>query len=412
MFRFFALILSAAVFGLASLTIVKAPDPVPWKLAIVAGEYGHWLAQVALVLGFAVVAQAIVRGGCRVGGGVSVAAALLAFGAVGLFYRPLLSAWRLAKVLPERLGEELGAGDPGRRPLDSHRLYRFASVPRAEVETRTFAREGTMEALAMDVYRTIGDVPAPCVIVVHGGGWDGGDRHELAEVNHWLASRGYVVAAIDYRLAPEAVWPAQAEDVEAAIGYLKAHAGEFGIDAKRLVLFGRSAGGQLATAVAYTRRDPAVRGVVSFYGPQDMIFAWDNSKPGDVLDPLKLLRQYLGGTPEEAEAAYRGASAYFHVGPDVPPTLLVHGKLDTLVWHRQSARLDAKLTEAGVKHAFVSLPWATHACEFNLNGPSGQLATYALEWFLRSVTGPTPSPAPTGDESGDTAVEATPVEGK
>ena len=64
----------------------------------------------------------------------------------------------------------------------------------------------------------------------------------------------------------------------------------------------------------------------------------------------------------------------------------MHGELDPLVWHRQSERLDQKLADAGVAHLFVSLPWATHAFEFNINGPGGQLTTFSIEWFLAAVT--------------------------
>jgi acetyl esterase/lipase len=56
------------------------------------------------------------------------------------------------------------------------------------------------------------------------------------------------------------------------------------------------------------------------------------------------------------------------------------------VWHRHSVRLEARLAEFGVPRVFVSLPWATHAFDFNLHGPGGQLTTYSVEWFLRSVT--------------------------
>jgi acetyl esterase/lipase len=117
-----------------------------------------------------------------------------------------------------------------------------------------------------------------------------------------------------------------------------------------------------------------------------MNFAYAYAREDDVLKSPQLLRQFLGGTPETARAAYDGASAYLHVGPATPPMLLMHGELDTLVWHRQSERLAGKLAGAGVPHAFVSLPWATHAFEFNLNGPGGQLTTYSVEWFLAAVT--------------------------
>jgi len=73
------------------------------------------------------------------------------------------------------------------------------------------------------------------------------------------------------------------------------------------------------------------------------------------------------------------------VSPKSPPTLLIHGTIDTLVWQRQSVRLAAKLSEAGVPNLLVSMPWATHALEFNLSGPSGQLTTYSVGRFLQAV---------------------------
>jgi acetyl esterase/lipase len=240
--------------------------------------------------------------------------------------------------------------------------------------------------LSLDFYRAVGRANAPCVLLVHGGGWDSGARGELPQFDHWLARRGYAVAAISYRLAPEFRWPAQREDITAAIAFLKSHAAALGIDATRLVLLGRSAGGHLAEATAYTAPDPAIRGVVALYAPADVHFAWEFSRDDDVLKSPQLLKQFLGGTPETARASYDSASPIRFVGKSTPPTLLIHGRLDTLVWHRQSERLDQKLTEAGVTHAFISLPWATHAFEYNLNGPGGQLTTYAIEWFLAAVT--------------------------
>jgi dipeptidyl aminopeptidase/acylaminoacyl peptidase len=105
------------------------------------------------------------------------------------------------------------------------------------------------------------------------------------------------------------------------------------------------------------------------------------------LNAVKLLRQYLGGSPEEAAEMYRTASGYLFVTKEnAVPTLLVHGAMDPMVWHKQSERLQVKLDELDVPNALVSLPWATHACDFNPRGPSGQLSWYALEWFLAAVT--------------------------
>jgi acetyl esterase/lipase len=234
--------------------------------------------------------------------------------------------------------------------------------------------------------REIGYRPPPCVVVIHGGGWDNGDRTELASFNHWLASRGYFVAAISYRLAPQHPWPAQREDVLAAIAYLKANAGPLGLDANRLVLIGRSAGGQIAEVIAYAANDPAICGLVGLYAPSDLSFAYAHAEEDDAIRSPSLMRQLLGGPPETAKEKYESASALPLVSPASPPTLLLHGRLDALVWHRHSERLATRLAEHGVQQLFISLPWASHAFEVNQRGPGGQLTTYAVEWFLAAVT--------------------------
>jgi acetyl esterase/lipase len=282
--------------------------------------------------------------------------------------------------LPEELERQFGRAELG-RPAFSVAALVGAGVAPVAPEVRNYTGD-----LALDFYRAVGRERAPCVIVVHGGGWDGGDRTEIAHFNHWLARRGFAVAAIDYRLAPKFTWPAQRDDVLAAVAYVKANAPALGIDPARLVLFGRSAGGNIAEATAYATADPAIRGVIAFYAPADLHFAYVFGREDDVLRSPHLLRQFLGGPPEAARAAYDSASGYLQVTKSARPTLLVHGRLDPLVWHRQSERLAKRLAARDVSQVFVSLPWATHACEYNLRGPSGQLATFATEWFLTAVT--------------------------
>jgi acetyl esterase/lipase len=362
-----------ACVGVASLTWWRAPTLWLWKTSILVGEFGHWL----VVLPVLIAALAWWRGGeWRIG---IIAVCMVA--ALGLL-RPVVQAAWIARELPAKLEAAFGRVESERAPFSLGGLMARTTAP-VPVETREVAA-----GLPMDFYRAVGrTTPAPCVVMIHGGGWDNGDRTQLPEVNHHLARRGYAVAAVSYRLAPGTVWPGQADDIAAAIAYLKTHAYELGVDPTRLVLMGRSAGGQLATAVAYGRPDTAVRGAVSFYGPHDQVFAWGFSREDDVLNAVKLLRQYLGGPPEAAAEAYRTSSAYLIATKDnAVPTLLVHGLQDSLVWHRQSERLHAKLGALGVANAFVSLPWATHACDFNPRGPSGQVTWYALEWFLAAVT--------------------------
>lgn len=376
---------SLVALAISLLTVKRVSTLWGWKTALAAQEYGHGLALGTLLLGLAAISEAASDGHTNRERGLCLVAAGMALGGSGFFFRPFFSARRLARGLPAQLAAAFGPQTLDRAPLRFSTLYWSSRPARAPMETRrVVGGDGT--PLAMDLYRANTPAPAPCVIIVHGGGWDGGDRKQLPAVNHWLAERGFTVAAVSYRLAPASAWPAPADDVVAAIAYLKTHATELGIDPTRFILLGRSAGGQIATAVAYGRSETAVRGVVSLYGPQDLMYAWEHSREGDVLNPLLLMRQYLGGTPETAGDVFRDASPYLRAAPGLPPTLLLHGAMDTLVWHRQSERLHTQLNVAGVPNAFVSLPWATHAFDVNLNGPAGQLTTYALEWFLRSVT--------------------------
>ncbi len=372
--RWILLGLSLAALLLGLLTTFKAPTWIDWRLAILAGEFGYWVALLPLAI--------LVFEGCRressLAGTLTLAVAGLA---AGLLLKPVAQASRLGRRLPAQLEAAFGPASPSRSAFSFTRLFAGGSPPAVTAETMAYSGN-----LALDFYRAVGRTPAPCVIVLHSGGWNSGERGELPFFDRWLAGRGYAVAAISYRLAPQAVWPAQRDDIVAAAAFLRSHAGELGIDPSRLVLFGRSAGGQLVEAAAYGVPGLALRGVIALYGPADLNFAYAFGKEDDVLKSPQLLRQFLGGSPSEARAAYDGASGILHVTPSSPPTLLMHGQLDVLVWHKQSERLAQRLAGAGVPHVFESLPWATHAFEYNLNGPGGQLTTFAVEWFLAATT--------------------------
>ena len=378
----FSFTLLTAVTGL--FTVVKWASLPGWLLALVAAELGHFFALLALAL---VLAAAVTK---SVG---PLRWPILGLGllAIVLLLRPAFRAARRSRELPGQLQRALGtatAGPARLRPSFSwRRLFVPAKAPSGSVTTHVYAANG----MDLDFYAPASGLAndargAPCVLLIHGGGWDGGRKTEFAGFNRHLASRGFAVAAIEYRLAPQFPWPAPRDDAQAAVAWLKAHAAELQIDPTRLVLFGRSAGGSIAEAVAYGSPDPAIRGVAAFYAPADLPYAWITSKEGDVLDPLKLLRQYLGGSPEQVPAAYAAASGYLQARRGAPPTLLVHGDRDVIVWQRQSERLAERLAANGVPHALISLPWATHGFEFHGSSPSGQLAMYALESFLAAVT--------------------------
>lgn len=382
MLRWLLLVLSLASLALGGLTLMPAPDWSAWQAGVLAGEFGHWI---ALAVFFAGLVAWWLRGDRAT---FSALVLLVSTVATVLLVKPAFQAWQIAAELPATLAASFGAGRVHRAPFSFQALFLGQDPPPVPVQTLNVA-----EGLPLDFYRPArGDTRtgAPCVIVVHGGGWDNGDRRQIPELNHALARRGYAVAAVSYRLAPRFKWPAQREDLLAAIAFLKDHADELGIDATRLVLLGRSAGGQIALTVAYGVPDPAIRGVIGLYAPSDLNFGYVNTHENDMLHSPALMRQFLGGPPDAARANYDSASALRHVTPRSPPTLLVHGENDPLVWHRHSVRLATALTESKVPCAFVSLPWATHAFEVNPHGPGGQLAGFAMEWFLASVTKVTP----------------------
>ena len=380
MLRWTLFIFSLVLALLSLLTAVKTPDFINWKFALLAQEYGHFLALAPLAI--AVFAWRL-RDHPPAAALATLALCALA---LALFLKPAVQARSLARTLPAQLERAFGPAVMRRPAFSFSALFDHDPAP---VPVATFNYSGGQE---LDFYRATSAAPSPCVIVVHGGGWNSGDRGEIRKFDDWLAGHGYAVAAISYRLAPDSIWPAQRDDVLAAVKYIKDHAAALGVDPLSLFLFGRSAGGQIAEATAYAARDPAILGVAAFYAPADMHFAYEWGREDDILKSPKLLREFLGGTPATARSAYDSASGILLVTPATTPTLLVHGELDTLVWHRQSTRLDARLAAAGVPHLFLSLPWATHAVEFNLHGPGGQLATYALEWFFISrsaaATGP------------------------
>jgi len=376
-------VFGALMFLFSLLAVFRAPTYHLWMLALMATEWGHWLWAPAL-LPFAP-GWTRTRGG-RVGAGLGLAAALL-------FLSPLARAERDfggASELGTRLAAAFGAADPGSRarraPLVIPDLWFGVRSPKVREDGLVYStRDG--EALSLQLYRPeTAASPLPVILVVHGGSWRSGSRLEMPDLSRYLAARGYAVASIDYGLTPAARFPGPVEDVRAALSYLRAKSKELGVDPGRVVLLGRSAGSQIALAAA-AERLPGVRGVIDFYGPNDMRLAW--TVPGSpwILDTHSLLRAYMGGPPAELPKLYDEASALGRAGKDFPPTLMIHGGRDELVWPVHELRLSARLSALGVPHYFLDMPWATHGCDYVFAGPCGQISTYAVERFLARVTG-------------------------
>jgi acetyl esterase/lipase len=370
---------AALLLFLCSLLVVfSAPTTALWITAIVIAEWGHFAALVALFLA----AISWRRG--RLG----AITALLALAAAVLCLLPSLRAAGIARTLPARCTSAFGeATNPQGRTAPFSLLDLFRGLPTGGVEVteHVYAAEGKKQ-LKLSLYRAKENAgPQPIVIIVHGGGWYGGSKEQLPAVSRHLAREHYAVASINYRHAPRFPSPAAVEDVFRALEFLKTNAARWQLDATRIVLIGRSAGGQIALSAAYAGREPAIRGVVGFYSPSDLVRGYEVPSRRWVLDSRRVLRDYLGGSPNERPEAYAAASAINFVNAATPPTLLIHGQLDPIVWPHQSERLAARLQQAGRPELYLALPWATHGCEANLSGPSGQLSLYAVDRFLAAV---------------------------
>ena len=378
-------LLGGCVFlALAALTVVGAPNQFLWKLSVAATEGGHWLAIGALV-------PAIPWWGR---GRLGKLGGLLSLGAAALFALPLYHASQMSKELPGMLDTSFGTAQrvrgrfsedlrPG--PLVMYDLVSSVQSRPVRLEERVFSTADG-EKLTLDIYKPgYNHEPVPGLLVVHGGSWQSGDSKEFIALNAYLAARDYIVVSINYRLAPKWKFPAGRDDVLSAIAFLKVFGHEFGLDPTRIALLGRSAGGQLALLAAYTANEPAIRGVVSIYGPTDLKFGYDRPAPRGLLDTRGVLESYLGGPPANADEAYFAASPINFVAASSPPTLLIHGLHDGHVSPEESARLEARLAESKVRNLFVRLPWATHACDWSFSGPCGQITTYAVERFLERV---------------------------
>jgi acetyl esterase/lipase len=253
------------------------------------------------------------------------------------------------------------------------------------IVTRTCAIEHEGDQIDVVTYEPARDGKTRrCIVALHTGGWDSGDPGEFPAANRELAARcDVVICSVGYRLAPKHPWPAQAEDTRRAIEWVRESAATLGIDADDLILLGRSAGAQIATACAFGMPELRVSTCIAVYGPPDMFFARKWSYPDDILKSLKLVQQYMGGDPEDLPEAYRTASASEFVSEASPATLLIHGESDSLVWVEHSRRLHAKM-QGLARSAYLELPWGDHGCDYFPNSPGGQLSLAMMERFLKA----------------------------
>jgi acetyl esterase/lipase len=218
----------------------------------------------------------------------------------------------------------------------------------------------------------------PLILYIHGGGWVGGHTRHSGALSNFpavlakLASEGFVVASLEYRLSGEAPFPAQLQDSRAAIRFLKANAAKYGIDPAKVGVWGGSAGGHLSALTAYscgdTSLEPApaaagsecVQSLVSWYGVFD--FAAMINRPLPSNGQVSPENQLLRCKPVECDPAQIAAvSPVSYIDANDPPSLLIHGEKDAVVDVSQSRIAEARLKAAGASVESIYIPGVDHS---------------------------------------------------
>ena len=240
------------------------------------------------------------------------------------------------------------------------------------VADQTYIQYGT-HCLKLDMY-----LPAdakqdlPVVVFIHGGGWRSGFRSEFVPMALRLARNGYASVTVTYRLAGEAMYPAAVHDVRAAVRWVREHAGEYGLDPRRIALAGGSAGGQIASLAGVTGHmnqfDPgaqtsdissAVQAIVNIDGLSDFTSEAARVNEDDPKKPVSAAGYWFGGRYAEKTALWREASPIQYVNSSMPPMLFIGSAQPRFAVGREE--MVEKMTQLRVPSKVVVLPDTPHS---------------------------------------------------
>ena len=237
----------------------------------------------------------------------------------------------------------------------------------------TYLRRGE-HALQLDLYLPAqkAAVPAAAIVFVHGGGWQTGNRMEFVPMAIRMAERGFATATVSYRLSPEARYPAAIHDVKSALRWVRAHAGEYGIDPARIAVAGGSAGGQIASLVGVTngigKFDPdggtgavssAAQAIVNIDGLSDFTSPAARENEDNPAKRPTAAGAWLGGSYAEAAETWHEASPTFHVTTTTPPILFIGSAQARFAVGREA--MIEKMKAQGVAAQTVLLPDTPHS---------------------------------------------------
>lgn len=273
---------------------------------------------------------------------------------------------------------------PAAEPATKPAVPEADVVPKAEQRRKyRFEKKGAIVfrklpecEVKCDVYQPESDVSLPAIIMIHGGAWRHGSKIAMVRHARRVARVGYVVVSINYRLAPKYPWPAQIDDCQYAVRWLKKNAQAYNIDAERIGVFGYSAGGHLAALLGTMSKEddarfekgltaedeelkefsPAVCAVAVGGAPCE--FSWLD-------EGSEVLKYWMGGSRKSLPEKYRLASPIEHVTPDDSPFFIFHGTADMLVPLQSPSDFHQALKSKGVPSTFLPVDGAGHLATFS-----------------------------------------------
>jgi acetyl esterase/lipase len=242
---------------------------------------------------------------------------------------------------------------------------------------QVYDRGGSGEPLLADLYIPKAEGPFPGVLLIHGGAWMSGNKDQLAFIAHSLAARGFSVMAINYRLAPKHKFPAQIDDCNKALDWMREHAKEHKIDTDRLTAWGYSAGAHLALMLGLDSHDK-IFAIVAGGSPVDF---------RDMPETSPYLSYWLGGTRAELPEVYEKASPATHIRPDTPPVFFYHGARDKWVPIKPVRSFITELKKNGGQVELFEFADSGHIFTLGAKKP----AIAALNWLRQLFEMPTPN---------------------
>jgi pectinesterase len=256
--------------------------------------------------------------------------------------------------------------------------YPFISIVKPELregvvadENGVYSKIGKRE-LHLDLFYPVEQKAQtyPGVILVHGGGWRSGDKSQSVPMAQWLAARGYVTAAVEYRLSTEALYPAAVHDLKAAIRWMRANAARYKINPAKIAALGCSAGGQLVALLGTTnglekfegtgghanyssgvQAVVDIDGILDFTKPESRLYDDDPKKPSAAA-------YWFGGSYREKPELWKDASSLFYVNEKTAPIIFINSSLPR--FHAGRDEMIEKLEALGIYYEVHTIPDTPH----------------------------------------------------